>query len=274
VFLIFLHLGGFILLLMTMAIGMLGLREFLRLTVRPITPLYLLGALLILNLIYVAHYSQMVFPWGVAFALWVTYSVADFLIFGADLLAGDRFKRVAFGFSGIVFLSLLGYLISFVYVGRKLMSASVSLANPVLLIPMCASWGYDTGALFSGKLLGRTPFARRISPHKTWEGVLGGFISSVTALLLLRAVFFEPAQVMPVANWIVVAIALVLCAQCGDLFVSLLKRDAGVKDSGAVIPGHGGVLDRLDSFLIVLPISYFSLPYLFANLSYHQLVGV
>jgi phosphatidate cytidylyltransferase len=274
VFLALLHLRGVVPLVLAMTLGMLGLREFLRLTVRSITPLFLLGALLILNLIYVAHHSETVFPWGVAFSLWIAYAVADILIFGADLDASDRFKRVAFGFAGIVFLGLLGYLISFVNVGARIMSSDLSISNPVLLIPMCGSWGYDTGALFSGKLLGQTPFAHSISPRKTWEGVLGGLLSSITALLLVRQVFFQADEVTPPLNWVFVAAALVIGAQFGDLFVSLLKRDAGVKDSGALIPGHGGILDRMDSFLVVLPVAYFSLPFLFSDLSYYQLVGV
>lgn len=274
VFLVLLHLGTFIPLLVVMVIGMLGLHEFLRLTTRPLTPLFQLGVLLIVNLIYIAHYSRIIFPWGLAFSLWLAYVIWDMLLFRAGEMAEGRLNRIVYGYTGVVFLGLLGYLISFVIVGNRIMAADPSLANPVLLIPMCGSWAYDTGAFFSGKILGCVSFAPRFSPRKTWEGVVGGFVSCVLALLLVRALFFQPDQVTSPAHWIAVAVFLAMFALIGDLFVSILKREAGVKDSGVLIPGHGGVLDRLDSFLAVLPIAYFALPYLFTNLSYTQLVGV
>ncbi|MHA2620319.1 MAG: phosphatidate cytidylyltransferase [bacterium JZ-2024 1] len=274
VFLILLHLGGIVLLLMVLIIGMLGLREFLILSVRPLTPLYLLGCLLILNLIYIAHYNQIVFPWGLALSLWLCYAITDALVFGGDLPASERLKRITAGFSGIVLLGLLGYLIPFQLVGNRITAMDVSFANPVLLIPMCGAWGYDTGGLFTGKILGHTPFASGMSPRKTWEGLAGGLLSAIVALLLVRALFFKPEEVTPVLSWVLVASALGLCAQFGDLFVSVLKREAGVKNSGSLVPGHGGVLDRLDSFLVVLPVAYFLLPYLFKDISYFQLVGV
>lgn len=111
-------------------------------------------------------------------------------------------------------------------------------------------WAYDTGAFCTGRWLGRHRFLPEISPNKTWEGVIGGLIvSAVVAYLLLRLS-------VPIDPWHAVPLGLLVGAgtQLGDLFESLLKRAAGVKDAGWLLPGHGGILDRIDGLLFALPI--------------------
>jgi phosphatidate cytidylyltransferase len=109
-----------------------------------------------------------------------------------------------------------------------------------------AVWLGDTLAFYVGRTLGRHAMAPRISPRKTWEGAAGHVLGCCAGALLAKAWFF------PALTWGDVAVAgilLSLAAQLGDLFISLLKRAANVKDSGALLPGHGGVLDRADSLL-------------------------
>ncbi len=113
----------------------------------------------------------------------------------------------------------------------------------LLLIVLNAS--FDTGAYIVGKLFGRHIIAPTISPQKTWQGCFGGFVFVVTAL------FFYTQFVGQLFNFKVIffALAISVLAFAGDLFESYLKRSAGIKDSGAILPGHGGLLDRLDSLL-------------------------
>ncbi len=110
----------------------------------------------------------------------------------------------------------------------------------------------DSGAYFVGSLFGRHKMIPHISPGKTWEGLVGGMLGALIAALLMSGelglVLYEAA---------VLGLAICASAVTGDLAESLLKRAAGVKDSGHLIPGHGGVLDRIDSILFVLPATYF-----------------
>ncbi len=118
----------------------------------------------------------------------------------------------------------------------------------------------DTGAYFTGKSIGRSKMAPNISPKKTWEGSVGGFVFAAAGMLVLWLLSrYGPAGLFPEAPWhLYCGIGLVLAAvgQAGDLVESMLKRDAGVKDSGALFPGHGGVLDRCDGFLFAAPVLY------------------
>lgn len=121
-----------------------------------------------------------------------------------------------------------------------------------LLVALAIVWAADTGAYFAGRKFGKHKLAPRISPNKTVEGLLGGVVAGI-AIGLAVALFAgaAPAQLPAVA---LVALAAVLFSIVGDLFESLLKRHAGVKDSGDLIPGHGGILDRVDGVLAALPV--------------------
>ncbi|MFW6041374.1 MAG: phosphatidate cytidylyltransferase [Guyparkeria sp.] len=110
-------------------------------------------------------------------------------------------------------------------------------------------WGADIGAYFAGHRFGRRRLAPRVSPGKTWEGLIGGAVVSllVTLAMLVPMGAFTPW-------WPPVILLLITVSVFGDLFESVLKRARGVKDSGALLPGHGGMLDRIDSVVAVLPV--------------------
>jgi len=112
-------------------------------------------------------------------------------------------------------------------------------------------WSSDTFAYLVGKFFGKHKMAPKISPKKTWEGYIGGVI-----LTLVLSFFIEKYQQDLRGNWMVVGFLVAAFAPLGDLVESQLKRSFAVKDSGNIIPGHGGVLDRLDSFLICAPVVY------------------
>lgn len=112
-------------------------------------------------------------------------------------------------------------------------------------------WSSDSFAYFTGKFFGKHKMAPKISPKKTWEGFAGGVI-----LTLILGFFIERYFPNLRGNWVVVGFLVAVFGPFGDLVESQLKRTFGVKDSGNVIPGHGGILDRLDSFIICAPIVY------------------
>jgi phosphatidate cytidylyltransferase len=111
----------------------------------------------------------------------------------------------------------------------------------------------DTAQYYSGRAFGRTPLAPTISPKKTIEGAIGGFVFGSLTLALAGA-WWLPG--MPLALRALVGVAVVALGIAGDLFESMLKRSAGVKDSSSLIPGHGGVLDRIDALLFAAPVYY------------------
>jgi phosphatidate cytidylyltransferase len=128
----------------------------------------------------------------------------------------------------------------------------------LVLAAMAIVWIADTAAYFAGRAFGRRKLAPSISPGKTWEGVYGALAAiAIYALALMpsaqRAGYTSEITGTAVVLWIVVALGLVLLSIVGDLVESLLKRHAGVKDSGKALPGHGGVLDRIDALLSAMP---------------------
>jgi phosphatidate cytidylyltransferase len=123
---------------------------------------------------------------------------------------------------------------------------------------MAIVWIADTAAYFSGRAFGRRKLAPEVSPGKTWEGVYGALAAvALYALCLLPfahdAGFAAPVDAATVAAWLAFMLLVTAVSVIGDLYESLLKRHAGVKDSGHVLPGHGGVLDRADALLAAMP---------------------
>jgi phosphatidate cytidylyltransferase len=102
-------------------------------------------------------------------------------------------------------------------------------------------------------LLGRHRLFERISPKKSWEGVIGGLLTCIAGAYVTNAWFNELFQVPNIATWVGLSVVVAVFATFGDLVESLIKRTVGVKDSGHILPGHGGILDRIDSLLLVAP---------------------
>lgn len=119
-------------------------------------------------------------------------------------------------------------------------------------------WAADIGAYLIGKGLGKHKLIPQVSPGKSWEGVTGGFILAM-AVATVGYIYFTPYSI---TLWFSIAAFTVIISIFGDLFISILKRRCHLKDTGAIIPGHGGVLDRLDSLIAALPVFYFGLTYI------------
>ncbi len=124
-------------------------------------------------------------------------------------------------------------------------------------------WAYDTGAFLAGRRWGRRKLAPQLSPGKTWEGVLGGaLLAFVAAVLGLWILMPEWPWTARLGHGLGLSLLVSAAAQLGDLFESKLKRAAGVKDSGVLFPGHGGMLDRIDALLFALPVYWGYLRYI------------
>jgi phosphatidate cytidylyltransferase len=158
-----------------------------------------------------------------------------------------------------------------VYIGFTLLAlpALREEANGPSLVTflLCVVWAGDTVAYYVGRTLGRHKMAPRLSPNKTWEGaaasVAGSLLAAggLLALEHLLAVRFDSAKLSfpeQIWYWLVLAVLVNLAAQVGDLAESALKRSVGAKDSGTLLPGHGGVLDRIDALLLAAPVLWYA----------------
>jgi phosphatidate cytidylyltransferase len=157
------------------------------------------------------------------------------------------------------------------YIGLTLLALSALHEYPngptLVTFLLCVVWAGDIVALYVGRLLGRHKLAPRISPNKTWEGAAGSMLGSLLVacgLMYLEhvlAVHFNSAKLSfpdEIWYWLVMAVVVNIAAQVGDLAESALKRSVGVKDSGTLLPGHGGVLDRIDALLLAAPVLWYA----------------
>ncbi len=207
-------------------------------------------------------------PWALAFLLGqqLSQGTAGFLGTSSVVVAGGAFAALLWliaAYRGRRPLPAAGFLIMGpVVVGFILVHALAlrelgtddDLGRNWLLLALLTTFACDTGAFFAGRTLGRHRMAPVISPNKTWEGAVGGFAAAVLAALALGF-----ALDLCVSRWQqgLVGGTVGVAAQLGDLGESRLKRFSQVKDAGSIIPGHGGVLDRLDSLSLSIPTVYY-----------------
>lgn len=162
----------------------------------------------------------------------------------------NEFSTLAFQLLGltyitipIVMLAKMGFLNSLYY------SAGLPMGFFILL------WTSDTGAYIAGRSFGKTKLFERVSPKKTWEGSIGGLILVLIVAFGLSYLFDDVSK----TDWLVIGTLIVIFGTFGDLFESLLKRNLHIKDSGTILPGHGGVLDRFDGLFLAVPAVFFYL---------------
>lgn len=155
-------------------------------------------------------------------------------------------------------------LLAFIYIPFLLMHLVMLRQTPFgvqwLLVIMLIVMTNDSAAYYTGSAFGKTRLYPLVSPKKSVEGALGGLLGSLCGTLAAKYIFFSQLTFVDV---FVTALVIGALGQAGDLFESLLKRSFGVKDSGTIIPGHGGVLDRLDSILFAAPVTYYYAIYFF-----------
>lgn len=171
--------------------------------------------------------------------------------------------QAAAGVFGLLYIPWLFHYFYLIYMGGVGQKPHVGAVNALIVLLMV--WGYDSGAYFVGKSLGRHKAFPSVSPNKTWEGVAGGLVFTVLGAMVGAS--FSPVW-RDFAFWsgfphiFAASILVGWAAQLGDLFASKLKRAAGVKDSGTFLPGHGGAIDRIDGLLFALPVFYFYFHYI------------
>ena len=176
-----------------------------------------------------------------------------FLVFCLELYRKKEnpFTNIAFTLMGIIYIAFpFSCLIFF----SSFDSAEwLNKYNPsVLMGYFFLLWANDTGAYLFGRQFGKTKLFERVSPNKTWEGAIGGGIFSLTIAWVISNYF----QLLTFQQWIGVSIIVVVFGNLGDLTESLFKRSINVKDSGNILPGHGGILDRFDGVFISAPLVY------------------
>ncbi|NRB61551.1 MAG: phosphatidate cytidylyltransferase [Saprospiraceae bacterium] len=180
------------------------------------------------------------------FAL-LLFSMVLFLLFMIELFSNSRqpFQNIAFIFSGFIYITLPLSLLHLITIHHGAYQHRFILGI-VLLI-----WTNDTAAYLVGSRLGKHHLFPRVSPKKTWEGTVGGALFTILAAWGMYGLF--PS--FPLAGWIILSLIIVFFGSIGDLIESMLKRSIQIKDTGNVLPGHGGLLDRFDSFLYCIPFS-------------------
>jgi phosphatidate cytidylyltransferase len=166
-------------------------------------------------------------------------------------IKGGEFRGWAWTVGGLLYL---GWLLSYYVLLRE-----GEAGREWMLITIFPIMAYDSGAFLVGRTWGRHFMAVNISPQKTWEGVVGGITFAVISALILSSVFHLYSSPLPLrtAEIVFLAILIAFLSQLGDLVESGLKRKANVKDSGSLLPGHGGILDRIDSWIPVAVAVYY-----------------
>lgn len=185
-------------------------------------------------------------------------AVAILAIFAATIFLRGTSRRPLLAAATTVFAIAYVGMIAYVYALRYHDYAIDARSGTVLvMLPILLTWATDVGAYAFGRMFGKRKLMPSVSPGKTVEGAVGGLIFTVIVAALYVNFLLHPfAQLaLTLLGTIVFGVVISAVAQIGDLAESLIKREAGVKDSSALIPGHGGILDRFDSMLFVLPVA-------------------
>lgn len=237
------YLGGFWLAGLVAALSFLGLWEFYGLarakSLFPLTWWGMTGGLLLI--LYLSLRWQLLLA---LLVLWLLL-VMSRMVFRDEV--EEALSRIGITIMGVLY-------IPFLFGHMLLLRADYSFTGyKLLFFSMALVWLCDTGAYFAGMMLGKHPLAPHISPKKSIEGLIGGLLVTIVAALLLQKWWLWEISVI---DSLIMAAGAVVLGALGDLVESLFKRDAQVKDAGNLLPGHGGILDRFDSMLFVIPFVY------------------
>lgn len=244
--------GGVFYNLIILILALLGWREFSKMvgktgTILPVIWGYLFVFLLVVTLFLHLYTFTIVTAVIAVLALGLLY-IGYGHNYNLDTVAYSLFGffYVAGGFSALLVLrdnSFYNYL--------DMPFVSVNMGPLILWLLLLCTWASDTFAYFAGRSFGKRKIVPTISPNKTLEGFVGGFIGCIATGIVYAAIMNLPIQV-----GFIIALLVGIFAPFGDLFESKIKRTCGVKDSGLLLPGHGGVLDRFDSLLFSAPVVY------------------
>ena len=182
-----------------------------------------------------------------------------FLLFSAEFFSGEKrsFQNTALNLMGVFYISIpLGLLHLLVFFQSNIhwnwFPGNINAVLGLLLL----IWTNDTFAYITGSLIGKHKLFPAISPKKSWEGFFGGMVMALVVAVLISLWL----DTLKLQDWIVISLIASIIGTIGDLFESMIKRNLGIKDSGTIMPGHGGFLDRFDAFIFCIP---FVFAYLF-----------
>lgn len=197
-----------------------------------------------------------IFPLLSDYAFWFFPIVFAAFIFELFAQSAKPFDNIGFILLGLVYIGVPIALV-------EAFCLRESVGNQLVMAMLAIVWVSDSFAYLAGSKIGRTPFFPRISPKKTWEGTLSGLAGALGMGALCSVLFPNLAYTMP--QWLVIALVASSFGILGDLVESMLKRSLGIKDSGTILPGHGGFLDRFDAFLFLVPFVAFTIIFLFKD---------
>ena len=227
----------------------LGLKEFYRLVEKKeVKPQKIAGFCIAISMFFSAIFYFI--NKEISFIFLSILLLLTFLLFAFELFRNKEISFINIGatISGIIYVALPLSLLSFLSFNDNNEYNYELILSIFILV-----WLSDVGGYFAGVNFGKHKLLERISPKKTWEGVGGGLILCLIGSYMLSQYFSS----LNISEWLILGAIVCICSVIGDLIESMLKRSANVKDSGNLLPGHGGILDRFDSVLFVIPIVYF-----------------
>lgn len=200
--------------------------------------------------------QAMLIPWLIYYEADIYIFIAMMFVFVFILFFAEIFSKKKSGTNGI-FASFFGAYVFPFFISLLVPMMNLKNGRNLVLIPFISAWCADAGAYFIGSKFGKHKLAPSISPKKSVEGAFGGTAGGIIGMLIYGVILHFCNVNVPWLNFIIMGILGSVFGLLGDLFLSYIKRECKIKDFGKFLPGHGGVLDRFDSTLFVVPVCYF-----------------
>lgn len=200
--------------------------------------------------------QAMLIPWAIYYESDIFMFILMMFVFVFILFFAEIASKQKIGTNGI-FAAFFGAYVFPLFISLLVPMMNLNNGRNLVLIPFISAWCADAGAYFIGSKFGKHKLAPSISPKKSVEGAFGGVAGGILGMLIYGVILHFCGNYVPWLNFIVMGILGSVFGLLGDLFLSYIKRDCKIKDFGNFLPGHGGVLDRFDSVLFVVPVCYY-----------------
>jgi phosphatidate cytidylyltransferase len=260
ILLVLFYLGGFWMLGLALVVILIGMIEFCRMVKAKGFPAHtILGTIAALSLAVAAYFARLDL-------MVMVLTLSALLILAAQISNQDLKTAISSTSMTMMAVIYVGFFLSHIILLRNWEGTKgrVDLGLFLIVLTIAVTFLNDAGAFFIGRKWGKHKMSPVISPKKSWEGVGGAIVFGIAGAALCKLVFDKWILATNLAwvHCIALGALLVGAAIVGDLVESLFKRDAGIKDSGTIVPGHGGILDRLDSIVFTVPVCYYYVKFL------------